>query len=114
MKASPNHRFVLPLIGVLTAGIFIADLTTPLGVTGWIWYTVPLLLAMYAPGRFLPVGLASCFSVLITLAFLHSGGGPERQLELIGRGMGVGMLWIMGALLLARNRAEAMVRLQTT
>jgi PAS domain S-box-containing protein len=66
-----NFR-VLVYIIALTALIFAVDVITPLGLTVWILYIIPLILTLYLTWRYAPFFGAGIFIVLIGTSFFLS------------------------------------------
>ncbi len=87
------------------AGV-ILDLITPLGVAGWVWYFIPLLLSVYVGGRFFPYLLATVFSLLTLAGFFFSPPGIDLNWAIINLLLGIGMLWLMAFVIRQRKRAE--------
>ena len=82
------------------------DLSLPLSGPGGIWYVIPLLLTVYVGTRFLPLLLTTGFSVLIVVSYYLSSVGMDPGLALVSRSVGIGVLWIVAAVVSERNRAE--------
>ena len=97
-------------IPVLAMGIFVADLFTPLGITDWVWYVIPLLLSVYIGTRFLPYLLAAIFSILVLAGFFFPSPGVDPRLALISRCMGIGVIWLMAVLIHQRRQAGEEMR----
>jgi nitrogen fixation negative regulator NifL len=91
-------------------GGFVLDLFTPLGISDWVWYFIPLLLSVYVGGRLLPFLLAAVFSLLILAGFFLSPPGIDPRLAMVSRLMGIGVLWVMAFVIWQRKRADEEVR----
>jgi PAS domain S-box-containing protein len=104
---TPAGQSVLSALIVLsTVGTAILDWFTPLGITVWVLYAVPLLFTFWLPQSKAPVLMAAVSSVLILLMFVSSNPIPTDAI--VNRTMGVAMLWMMAFLLIrikAANRA---------
>jgi PAS domain S-box-containing protein len=85
-------RLAIPLTAI---GIFLVDLITPLGVTGWVCYLIPLLFSLRAGNRSLPYALAAGCSLLVVLGYFLSPPGIDPRLALTSRLAGVLVLWVM-------------------
>jgi PAS domain-containing protein len=97
-------------IPILAAGEFLVDLNTPLGITDWVWYVIPLLFTLYVGGRSLPYVLAAVLSILLLLGFFFSPPGIDPGWALISRLVGVLVLWVMALMIWHRKHAkEALV-----
>lgn len=66
-----NFR-VLAYIIALTAIIFYIDAITPLGLTVWILYFIPLILTLYLTWRYAPFFTAGIFIILLGASFFLS------------------------------------------
>ena len=106
MKSKKTDSLVLLATVVLTTGIFVLDLLTPLGVAIWVFYMLPLLIVSRATERLTPFILAAVCTVLIALGFIYSPPGVKLYLAFINRLMGVGVLWTMAVLLVHRSKME--------
>ena len=76
-------------IPILITGEFLTDLITPLGITDWVWYVIPLLFSLYVGGRLLPCLLAAILSILLLVGFFLSPPGVDPGWALISRLVGV-------------------------
>ena len=93
-------------IPVFAIGGFVLDLFTPLGISDWVCYFIPLLLSVYVGGRFLPILLAAVFSLLMLAGFFLSPPGMNPHLAMFNRAMGVSVLWLMAFVIWQRKRAN--------
>jgi PAS domain S-box-containing protein len=66
-----NFR-VLTYIIALTALIFYADVITPLGLSVWILYFIPLILSLYLTWRYAPFFTAGIFLIFLGISFFLS------------------------------------------
>ena len=97
-------------IPILAAGEFLVDLITPLGITDWVWYVIPLLFSLYVGGRSLPYVLAAALSILSLVGFFFSPPGIDPGWALISRLVGILVLWVMALMIWHRKHAkEALV-----
>ena len=110
MTAARLRTVALVAIPVFAIGGFVLDLFTPLGISDWVWYFIPLLLAVYVGGRHLPFLLAAVFSLLILAGFFLSPRGIDPHLSMFSRLMGVSVLWVMAFVIWQRKRADEEVR----
>jgi PAS domain S-box-containing protein len=85
---------------------FVLDLTSPLGISDWVWYVIPLLFTFYVGGRSLPCVLAAVLSILLLAGFFFSPPGIDPEWALISRLVGVLVLWVMALMIWHRKRAE--------
>jgi PAS domain S-box-containing protein len=99
----------LAILGFAIGG-FVLDLFTPLGISDWVWYFIPLLLSVYVGGRLLPILLAAIFSLLMLAGFFLSPPGIDPHLAMFSRLMGVSVLWVMAFVIWQRKRADEEVR----
>lgn len=109
-KLMNTHLLILPLAGVLTAGIFVLDLLSPWGWTVWLLYLLPLFLAFWFSRRQYLVPLATVCTALIIVGFIHSSPGIPVEAAAFNRSMGMVVLWITTLLLRQHKQTEEAVR----
>ena len=126
LKGAPDHNFFIIIGGIVAVslGVFVIDLLTPLGISAWVLYLIPVLLTFWIASLKAPVVVASICSVLIIAGFVWSPAGAPPDIVLLNRilgimGLGVTALLVMrikkvgGAMqteLTERIRAEESVR----
>ena len=106
MKSVGLKEFAIAAIPVLTAAGFFEDLFTKRGVDDWVWYFVALALTVFLNNRPLPFVLAGVYSVLTLIGYYLSPPGTEENLPLFNCFMGIGVLWVMAAIIFLRQNAE--------
>ena len=97
---------VTPVALLLTAGIVLLDLRSPLGVEVEILYLVPLLLLLRSPNTGTAVALASVYTALIVIGAIYSPPGLPRQFSLVMRVIVTSIIWVSTILVLRVKRAE--------
>jgi len=97
---------IVPATLLLTAGILVFDLLTPLGGAEWCLYVIPLLLGFYARPRKFPLVLAGTATFTIAIGFFWSPPPTDPQWELLNRGVGAVVLWLTAFLLVKSKNAE--------
>ncbi len=113
----------LACVAVLTAGIFLLDLSSPLGFELGMLYLFPMWLTLRRHGQRLCFIHASLCTLLILAGLYWSPPGPAIM-DLVNRSIGVATLWGMvllglrrqqtdDALLIAHNELEQRVRDRT-
>ncbi|TCZ59693.1 response regulator [Roseicella aquatilis] len=85
------------LIAAAAAGVFAADLLTPLGIAVWVFYLVPVLLTFLLRQSLTPIGTASLCTMLMAAGFALSPPGVDPMMGAVNRGLGVTTLWAMAA-----------------
>ena len=110
MTVARTKTITLLIVPILAVGEFVVDLNTPLGVTDWVWYVIPLLFSLYVGGQLLPYGLAAALSGLMLLGFFFSPPGIDPQWALISRLVGVLVLWVMALMIRQHKQTAAEVR----
>ena len=110
MTAARLRTVALVAIPVFAIGGFVLDLASPLGISDWVYYFIPLLLSVYVGGRLLPILLAAVFSLLVLAGFFLSPPGIDPHLAMFSRLMGVSVLWVMAFVIWQRKRADEEVR----
>ena len=98
-------------IFVIAGAEFLLDIATPLGISDWVWYFIPLMLSIHVGSRLLPYLLAGLFSSLILLGFELSPPGVDREIALLGRLVGITALWLMAMLISRRKEVAESLRL---
>jgi len=91
----------------LTAGIFILDLLTPLGIPAWLFYLVPTLLWSLMPSRLGPYVWACVCSVLTGLGLHLSPPGAPGTLAFSNRLFGVALFFIAACFAAAPRPEES-------
>ncbi len=110
MTSARLRKIARVAIPAFAIGGFVLDLFTPLGISDWVWYFIPLLLSVYVGRRLLPFLLAAVFSLLILAGFFLSPPGIDPHLAMVSRLMGIGVLWVMAFVIWQRKRADEEVR----
>jgi PAS domain S-box-containing protein len=112
MSQNRIKAILLLTIPLIAVGGFLMDLATPLGVSHWVWYFIPLLLSVYAPTRFFPYLLTGVFSLMILVGFYLSPPDGNPYAGLTGRLVGLGVFWAI-ALLLSQHKEVEQVLVRT-
>src|SRR5208283_4493555 len=110
MTSARLRTVVLVAIPVIAIGEFVLDLTSPLGISDWVWYFIPLLLSVYVGGQLLSIWLAAVFSLRMLAGFFLSPPGIDPHLAMSSRLMGGSVLWVMSFVIWQRKRADEEVR----
>lgn len=97
---------ITPVALLLTLGIFLLDLTNPLGFELEFLYLIPLLTLLRSPNPKAAFALATGYSILIFLGAVYGPQGMPRQLDLTMRAIVTGVLWASALLMLRTKRAE--------
>jgi PAS domain S-box-containing protein len=87
-----NTLEILLYILVSTAVVFYIDVITPLGLTIWILYFIPLFLTLYVSWRYAPFLVTGAFILLIALSFFLSPRDMSMTFALLNRIFFSGML----------------------
>ena len=111
MRAGGKKNLLFLAIFVIAGAEFLLDIATPLGISDWVWYFIPLLLSIHVGSRLLPYLLAGLFSSLILLGFEMSPPGVDREIALLGRLVGISALWLMAMLISRRKEVDESLRL---
>jgi CheY-like chemotaxis protein/signal transduction histidine kinase len=107
---SAQHPVIYWLIAMTTAVVFIIDMRTPIGVTTWILYLLPVLMCFLVPKPWLPLLLAGASTVLIVVDWFVSPSGASTDISRVNRGMGLICIWTTAVL--ARNMLATRIRLR--
>lgn len=82
----------------LTAGVFVVDLLTPLGLPVWLLYLVPVLLSSRMRRRIWPFTSAGFCSILVVIGLYLSPPGASYPYALANRMIGVALVWAVAFL----------------
>ena len=89
-----RHLAIYLAIIVSTVAVFIGDLFTPLGVTSWQLYLVPITLCLFVPQRAWSLAVAVVASILLVIGFFASPGSVGR-FTIFNRSVGDAVFWIV-------------------
>jgi len=106
MTSARNNKFLLAAIFVTVGAQFVWDMIAPNGLADWVWYFIPIYLSIYVGGRLFSYLLASLISLLILIGYYCSAQGIDPQLALIGRLMGIAVIWLMCVIIAHYKLAE--------
>jgi PAS domain S-box-containing protein len=101
---------VVLLTVLMALVIFLLDVYTPLGLSEWVLYLLPMMLSGRAPHRSYPVVFAMLCSVLTIFGYFLSPQGLDPSIAWIGRSIGLIVFWITAWLLLKHGRTEDALR----
>ena len=98
-------KWTLPIVLFCAMAIFLADLATPLGTSEWVLYILPLLFTTRSKHRHLPFYFAAICTLFMLLGFSFSPpGGAPQNLAIIGRCVGMFVIWTTAAILTSTRR----------
>jgi PAS domain S-box-containing protein len=107
-----TNRAILLLAGLLTAGIFVLDLMTPLGWADGFLYLIPLTLVLFLSSQHHRlVGFAILYSGLVMLGWVLSPDGGTPGQVTYNRTLSIVLFWITALFLRNRERVEAALHL---
>jgi len=92
--SSRRHLALYLAIIVSTIAVFISDLLTPLGVTDWMLYLVPITLCLFVPQRGWSLCVAVATSILLVIGFFASPG-TVGKFTVFNRCMGDVVIWMV-------------------
>ncbi len=104
-----NFR-VLAYIIALTALIFYVDAITPLGLTVWILYFIPLILTLYLSWRYAPFFAAGTFLILLGITFFLSPHDTPLLFAFINRVFFLVVLLITAVFIWNHKESEEIFR----
>jgi signal transduction histidine kinase len=93
-----HARVIYATIALLIAVIFLVDSYTPLGVTAWITYLLPIVLSLFVWRPVVPFAIAALASVLIIISYFVSWAGVTPEFVLINNGIGVLTIWLVATI----------------
>ncbi|MDQ0349133.1 response regulator [Ancylobacter vacuolatus] len=85
------------LLAALTALVFLADLSFPLGVAVWVIYFIPVVLAFLAWRTHVPLVTAAAVTSVIVAGYMVDRPGIDPSIALLNRSMGTATVWILAA-----------------
>jgi CheY-like chemotaxis protein/signal transduction histidine kinase len=91
-----EHPVIYWLIGLSVVVVFIIDVRTPIGISTWLLYLLPILMCFLAPKRWLPLVVAGASTLLMMADWYFSPVMPSDQIvemALINRGLGLICIW---------------------
>jgi CheY-like chemotaxis protein len=108
-----SSPLLLFAIAVLLVAVVVADLLSPLGLSVWVFYMVPLGACLFSRSPLLPLQVALLSTACIALLVIKPFGGAavvERWVALGNRSMYVAMIWpvafMIQRLIVARRTVE--------
>lgn len=111
MEEMPAGIVVLSV--VLAAGIFIMDISLPLGVAAGLPYVALVLVSLWLPQRRHVVFAAAVGTGLTVLGYFYSAPGGVPWMVLTNRGLALFAIWITALLGLQRKRTEEYLKTLT-
>lgn len=110
MKTNIEGAWFKWVLAILIAAVFALDMTTPLEVTIWFFYLLPLMLTLFVRSLFYPYLLAAICSSLTLIGFYLSPQGTSPVWEMMNRVMGIGSFWVAAILLKLYKTGAAALR----
>jgi PAS domain S-box-containing protein len=105
----PDNRIILfeaSTVLILTVGIFILDMLTPLGWAVWLLYLIPLTLLLQSSSVRDPYYFGAVATILTVVGWWVSPpGGQDPMAALINRLMGIGTMWVFTWMMVRQKRA---------
>jgi signal transduction histidine kinase len=99
------------VIGILSLVAFGVDCITVLDYRDWLWYLVPLILSARAGNRLFPYWLCAILTGLIIAGFYTSPPGIDPHTAMVGRLLGICVMWGCAVLISGRIHFENQLRL---
>lgn len=112
MRRSENIPANLIIVSsvVVGAGLFILDLSLPLGVAAGVPYVALVLISLHAPWRYYAVLLAIVGTVLTVLGYFYSDPLGIPWVVVTNRFLALFVIWVTAGFCLLRLRAEDALR----
>ena len=110
--ARKDNYWVYALTVLTFAGVFVADLNTPLGIVVWVVYLVPVVLSLFVWRPVAPPVMAAVASLLMVYTYLTDAPGVSQDVARINRAMGIVTVWLMAGVGYAFIRNKIAVRRQ--
>jgi len=89
-----RHSALYLAIIVSTIAVFVSDLFTPLSVSSWQLYLVPITLCLFVPQRNWSLALAAVASLFLVIDFFASPG-TVGQFTIFNRVVGDAVFWVV-------------------
>ncbi len=105
-KREGTPPWVIFISILLTAGIFLLDLSLPLGVAACMLYVLLVLLSLWSPQKRYPLFMATLGLLLTFLGFFFSPVGGEMWKALFNRFIALFVIWVTALVFLLHRRAD--------
>ena len=109
-NAGSVSRPLIALSVVLAAGIFILDISLPLGVASGVPYVTLVLISLWSPKREFTIIMAITGTVLTMTGLFMSTAGGEMWMVVTNRSLALFAIWITTILTLLHKRVETALR----
>jgi PAS domain S-box-containing protein len=114
MQTKAQRKIIVLIIALLMAGIFVADLFAPRGISDWVWYFIPLMLLVSVRNTFSPFWFAGIVTILIPIGYFVSGNGSNPSwVPSISRLMAICVFWLVAWALARLQQTEERLREQS-
>ncbi|HIV69645.1 MAG TPA: response regulator [Candidatus Aquabacterium excrementipullorum] len=104
------------LIVVSLAAILWIDLLTPLGMTEWVFYLVPVGVCLLQSRANLPIGAAVVATIFMVIGFWQSPPGMDQMAAATNRACGVlalwGLAWVVRSTVTSRQQIRRLMWVQ--
>ena len=110
---SPREKRVDPVLALavgMIVAVFVIDVLAPLGVTAWLGYLVPVLIASRARSRRSVFLLTIACTALIGIGLFFGSPGLKYSIAIVNACLGALALWTTCMLLTRRKEAEDALR----
>jgi hypothetical protein len=104
IKNINNDRKLLLLCAFAAAGIFLLDISIPLGVAGGVPYIILVLFSLWSPRRSFTINMAITGSVLTLLGLFLSPPGGIPWMVYTNRGLALFAIWITAILAMQHKK----------
>src|SRR5579862_1705211 len=94
-----NRRLATELqiaIWLSLALVFLADRATPLGISVWVLYLVPLILSLFGWQPMTPINLSALITLLMVLSLFLKPPGVALSIAILDRCFGIIGAWTVG------------------
>ena len=111
VRRDVNTLEIILYIFVSTAVVFYIDVITPLGLTVWILYFIPLFLSLYLNWKYAPFLVTGAFILLIAISFFFSPRDMSTTFALLNRVFFSLMLLVSAFFIWRYNRIVDSIRM---
>ncbi len=92
----PTTNYIYLVIAAALAAVALYDFVTPLGVSGWVFYCIPIVIAFLLWHPAAPLIVAGAATVLSAIGFMVSPANSEAIFAIQNRSFAAATYWVLG------------------
>jgi signal transduction histidine kinase/DNA-binding response OmpR family regulator len=93
----PTTTYIYFVITAALVAIALYDFVTPLGIAGWVFYCVPIVIAFLLWHPAMPPIVAACATVLSLIGYFMSPANSAVMFSVQNRSFAAATYWVLGA-----------------